>query len=61
MKIRALFRQEITAESLCRECTSLRIGVNSAEYDGKGADREDIVIEEVRNENVKYGENCERR
>jgi hypothetical protein len=61
MKIWALSGQETAAKLLCRECTSLRVGANSAGYDDKGADRKDIVIEEVRNENVKYSENCERR
>jgi hypothetical protein len=61
MRISALSGQETAAELLCRECTSLRVGANSAGYDGKGADCKDIVIEEVRNDNVKYSENCERR
>jgi hypothetical protein len=61
MRIWILFGQEITVESLCRECTSLRVSANSEGSDSKGADREDVVIEEVCNENVKYSENYKRR
>jgi hypothetical protein len=35
----------------------LRLGENSAGGNGPEGDPEDIVIEEVSNENVKYGEN----
>jgi hypothetical protein len=42
---------------LCPGGTSFRLGENAAESDGTGGDRDDIVIEEGRNENAKYGEN----